>query len=1057
MQKIILYSLYRTGWLVMLLLVLVASSLFGQSTVSGTVTDEDGLALTGVSVYPSNNTGAGTLTDLDGQYTLNLTPEDDTLVFSYVGYSRRLVAIDGRTQVNVRMGENPETLQEVVVIAYGEAKREDIVGSVDQVTSKEIENLQVNSVDQALAGQVAGVQVRTGSGRPDGGAELLVRGVGTTSNNSPLIVIDGIPFNSFNDRNDNQNNNILTLLNPNDIASVSVIRDASGKALYGSRAGNGLIIITTKRGRKGKPTINVNVTSAVQVIPDFEKPDNLNAAELAQFLAERQIDAGVAPEDVDERFQNPERYGEGTDWYDLITRTGRRQNVDLSVRGGTDNSTYAISAGYTDNTGVIEETDFRRYSIRATLDATVTPWLKLGAIVAPSWTEANVNGVDPGTGQFQAYHVLQVARWADPSAPAFDDQGNPTITTRGELLPFFQANPLYRLQNSTATQTNRQFQTQLTLAAEILPGLTLKQLAGANLFFNRNRTFSRGSVVGQGLEPNNPDPPSNSRARAFRREDLRLISETTLNFQKTFNRHTVDLLAGYVAEFQQITNLQVGGSRLIIEDFTLFNNNNIENSLPTDPENTRIFFDGNEQVGEQALVSYIGRAQYNFDQRYYLTGSIRRDASSRFGPGRESAIFPAIALAWRPSRESWFPNNSIISDLRFEVSVGETGNNNIGDYQYQGVVGRANYILGESLTPGFTVTGLPNLLLGWETVTQTDIGVELGLFENRVNVEATYYTTNTEDLLFRDTPLPRISGFGSIATNVGEIENRGVEFQVRTKPVVKDDFVWTFDFNVSVNRNEVKALGFGNTPIFNVRAGNGTTITRTIVGQPVGQYYGLQILGLFTPEQLAESGTPRYPGAVPGAPNYVDGDGDGILESQDDYVFLGDPFPDFIYGLTSFVTWKDLSLRVVGNGEQGSLIYDLAREIELNTDGVFNMRREVLDRYRPGSNDFTLRTPTTVTPQSSQRYRWPNSLSVVDGSFFRISNITLAYRLDRLLESVPAIRGASLSFAVQNAFVFSPFRGNPETGRASGALERSINYNTYPSVRTFTVGLNANL
>ncbi len=1040
------------GRTVLFVLVFLCSGwLVAQTVVAGRVLDEDGIALIGVSVYPENNTAAGTVTDLDGNYTLNVTPEDERLVFSYVGYETRTEALNGRTTVNITMGDNPETLQEVVVVAYGEAKREDIVGAVDQVTSKEIEDIQVNSFDQALSGQVAGVQIRTGSGRPDGGAELLLRGVGTSGDNAPLIVIDGIPFGNYNA----QENNLLALVNPNDIESVSVIRDASGKALYGSRAGNGLILITTKRGRKGKPTINVNISTAVQVIPEFEKPNVLNATELATFLRQREEDnPALSPDDYNEAFDNPEQYGEGTDWYDLITQTGTRQNADLSVRGGTDDITYSFSGGFTRNEGVIKNTDFTRYTFRASLDANITPWLKFGVNIAPSQTESNVAGIDPGTGQFQAYHPLQVARWADPTAPAYDSVGNLTQTTQGALLPFYQSNPLFRIQNQQNTETNRQILSQFNVVASPLEGLQFQERLGVNLIFNRGRAFTPSSVLGAGLTPAvNRDPQSRSSAAARRYENLRLVSETTAAYDRAFGKHSVGALAGYVVEWTQETFFNTSGDRVVNEDFSLFNSGNIATFNPANPEETRIFFNSNESISEQALVSYIGSLKYNYDQKYYVTVNVRRDASSRFGSGLQAAVFPSLGLAWRTSKEPWFPVGGVVSNLRFELSIGETGNNRIGNYEYQGRIGGQEYILGNTLARGFSVTDLPNPFLAWEQIQQTDIGIEVGLFADRVNVEATYYRSTTNDLLF-DTPLPGIAGFNTIRSNIGSIRNTGIEVQLSTKPVVTDNLVWTLDANFSRNVNEILQFGLENTPIFQTRAGNGTQIIRSIPGQAVGGYYGLQLTGLFTQEQLDNGDIPRYPGAVPGSPNYVDGDGDGQLENEEDFVFLGSPFPDFNYGITSFLSYRDLSLRIIGYGEQGGLIYDLASEIELNTDGVFNVRSSVLDRFRPGDTDFSLRVPTTQTAQSSQRYRGGTSAQVIDGSFFKISNVTLSYKLDRLLERVEAIRGLTASFTIQNALVFSKFNGNPEIGRASNAFERNVNYNTYPSTRTFAFGLN---
>ena len=1039
-----------------LLAFLLSCSLAAQNVITGTVSDPDGIALIGVSVYPEGEVSRGTVTDLDGNYTVTLPAGEKNLVFTYVGFAKKTVAVGNRTKINVTMNEDAAQLEEVVVIAYGEAKKEDIIGSVDQVTSKEIENLQVNSFDQALSGQTAGLQVRTGSGRPDGGAEILLRGVGTTGDNAPLIVIDGVPFGNYNA----QNNNFLSLIPPNDIESISVIRDASGKALYGSRAANGLIIITTKKGRKGDPVINVNLTSAIQTIPDYEKPRNLNATELAQFLADREEDIGVDPDDRNPAYQNPEQYGEGTDWYDLITRNGYRNNADISVRGGTDRTRYSLSLGYVDNEGVIKETDFRRYSLRASVDADINDWLSIGAIIAPTQTISNVAGTDPGTGQFQAFHALQVARWADPTAPAFDSLGNLTRSTQGELLPFYQTNPLFLLENQQATETNRRIQTQFNIDVKLPFGLTIRNLSAANFIFNSGRRFVSSRILAGGLNPalEPRDPQPLSRASAGRYENLRLSNQLTLNYNRSFGKHNIDALAGYETELTEETFINLGGSRVINETFTLFNSGNIATFDALDPERrTAIFFGASESTSEQALVSYLGRVQYNYNSKYYITGNIRRDASSRFTPQLRAAYFPAGAIAWRASREPWFPKNGLISNLRFELSVGQSGNNRLGNYTYQGTVGGADYLLGNARRDGFTITGLPNPLLQWEVQNATDLGIEMGFVKDRYNLEITFYRAKTDRLLFSQR-LPLVSGFGNILSNIGDITNEGVEVQVSTKPIIRDDFVWTLDANISANRNMIGRLGEDNTPIFTTQAGNGTLISRSFAGSTIGDYYGLQLLGLYTPEMIDDPEVPKYPGAVVGAPFYVDGDGDGQLEVAQDYVKLGNPFPDFNYGITSFITYKDFGLRIVGNGEYGSLIYDLSREIELNTDGVFNVRREVLDRFRPGDTDFSVRAPIiTDGGEPSRRYRTPTSAGIVDGSFFRISNISLSYRLDRLLSGIGAVKNATVSFAIQNALVFSAFNGNPEVGRASGALERNINYNTYPSVRTFTFGLNANL
>ena len=485
-----------------------------------------------------------------------------------------------------------------------------------------------------------------------------------------------------------------------------------------------------------------------------------------------------------------------------------------------------------------------------------------------------------------------------------------------------------------------------------------------------------------------------------------------------------------------------------------------ENGNPT------VAFNASSGISEQALISYISRVQYNFDERYYLIANMRADGSSRFGPNNRYGYFPSVGVSWRASREPWFPSGGIVSNLRVEASTGLSGNNRIGNYDYQAAVRRRDYVLanptddnpdGSQQAVGYFTGGLPNFDLEWEETTQRDFGIEVGLFDNRLNVELDYYEQITNGLLFR-VPLPLVTGFGSRINNLGEIQNKGLELSIRSQPVLKENVAWTLDVNVSGNRNRVNKLGADDIPIRTANAGNGTPISWTQVGQPVGQYYGLNILGLYTPEMIDDPEVPKYPGAVVGSPFYEDGDGDGMLEALQDYVFLGNPFPDFQFGIVNLVSYDDFELRVIANGEVGSLIFDLQREFMLNTDGVFNNRREVLDRWRPGSTDFTLRAPTTTSVPSSQRYRWPNSIGVIDGTFLRISNITLTYNLRRLFANQSVFRNGSVYFGVQNALVFSEFRGNPEAARANGGtLERNINYGSYPVPRTFTLGFNVGL
>ena len=1039
-----------------LCVLLLSGALTAQVTVTGSVQDADGMPLIGANIV-SVNTSNGTITDIDGNFSLELPAARDSLAFSYTGYLNETVAVGQKRKFRITLRENKNLLDEVIVTAYGTTKRENLIGAVDQVGERKLQNIAVTSFDQALRGMTAGVQLRQGSGTPGAGAEILIRGIGSiTAGNQPLVVIDGLPYGNTND----QRNNFLTAINPDDIESITVVRDAAQKALYGSRAAAGLILITTKRGRSGKPTISFSGYTGVQTVPPWERPSILNATELAQFLRERIEDEalvnGEEPE-IPDHLEDPSQYGEGTDWYDAITRNGWQNNATLGVRGGSKAVRYNLSMGYLDQEGVIIETDLQRYSFRANMDADITPWLTFGMELAPSWTNISDGNTDPGGGQFSVYNVVNIAQWADPSAPLYDENGQLTTTTEGALLPFFQANPVYKLQQQQDERQNRFTQFGLNLKAKLAEGLSARTRFGVIWINNQGRQFSPGSVVGTGLTPNNPNPVNNSFAAAGRYENLRTISENTLNYTTTFaERHNLSALAGYSAEYTRETTMSASGSRLIEEGFPLFSSGNIFRNDPQTGEPS-IFFNAGTGISEQALISYFGRIEYNFDQKYYLIANLRADGSSRFGPNNKFGYFPSVGVSYRVSKEPWFPRSEVLSNLRFEGSFGRNGNNRIGNYRYQGGVGRSDYVFGSVATVGRAINGIPNFDLAWEETTELNVGLDIGLFNDKVNIEIDYFDQVTNGLLY-GVPLPRITGFGERINNLGEIQNKGIEISIRSQPVVKERFAWTLDVNASANRNRVNQLGVDDIPIRRTNAGNGTQISWTLVGEPVGQYYGLNILGLYTQEMIDDPDVPKYPGAVVGAPFYEDGDGDGTLEAFQDYVFLGNPFPDFQFGLVSLVSFDEFSLRVIANGEVGSSIFDLQREFMLNTDGVFNNRRDVLDRWRPGSDDFTLRVPTTTSGASSRRYRWPNSVGVVDGTFLKIANVTLTYDLRKVLENQNVFQGASVYASVQNALVFSKFQGNPEVRRARvGSLERNINYGSYPVPRTFTLGFNVRL
>ncbi len=1056
-----------TRLLLSLCLLLGAVGLLAQTTLTGLVEDASGEPVIGVNITVLGNDGVGTITDVDGRYSFDLPEGADFLVFSYVGYRAQTLSIAGLTSLDVVLESDETVLTEAIVVGYGTVERRNLAGSVDQVSERRIENIPVTSLDQTLAGQVQGVQFRQGTGQPGAGAEILIRGIGslTGDGNAPLIVIDGVPFGNYNA----QTNNFLSLVNPNDIATITVVRDAAEKAIYGSRAAAGLILITTKRGRTGAPSISLNAYYGIQTIPDYERPDVLNATELAQLLQNRFIDLEKAKGNenptIPANLANPSNYGEGTNWFDLITQNAPMSNIDLSLRGAGERTTYALSLGYTDQEGVVKESNFQRYSARLNMSVEATDWLNVEFNLAPSWTTNRTGDTESGSGQFSAYNVSTVARWADPSAPAFDENGELTKLTLGSLLPFYQANPLYKLQNQYTLRNNRLLLSTVRGTAKLPFNFSLTSALSGNLRFNNIRGFSPSSIVGGSLQPDLNDPTfSRSSASSGRAEEQRLIWETTLNYAKKIGdegRHNLSAFVGYSTEYTRGLTFSAQGSRLLDQNFEYFNSGNIYGFDLSDPTRTpQTYFSASESIVETTLLSYLGRVRYDFDERYFVTLALRSDGSSRFGASNRFALFPSASVAWNASNETWFPEG-IISNLRFEASAGLSGNNTVRDYRYQGSIGGGGYVFGSNPVVSRSLSEIPNSTLGWEETEQLDFGVQLGLLDDRITLKGTYYQQTTTGLLF-SAPLPTISGFGSIFDNVGRMQNNGMEFSTDVQILQRSKWIWNVDANVSANRNEVLQLGAGIDPtIFRTQSGSGGSMSWTRVGSPVGEYYGLQMLGLYTPEQIADSNFPKYPGAVVGAPYFFDGDGDGVLErangDRSDFVKIGSPWPDFTFGFNTNLTYSKFSLQMTSLGEVGSEILDLVREITYNTEGAFNVERDMLNSYRVGSEDYSLRAPTFVGT-ASQTYRTRSSTNVLDGTYWKINNITLAYNLEDLGRKVTAIQGGRLYASIQNVAVLSSFRGNPQIQRASAdeALERNVRYGAYPTARVFTVGTTLN-
>jgi len=1032
----------RSGNLLWLFVLFLAPAVANAQTgtISGTVTDqESGTPLPGATVLIVG-TEQGTTTDLEGHYTLsNIEPGTYALSASYIGYNEVVqegvqVTPGTTTEVSFSLESAEIGLDEVVVVGYGTLRSQDVTGSVATIDPDNIDAMPLTGVDRALTGQVAGVQVNEVAGIPGGGPRISVRGIGAIGAGSqPLYVVDGfaIPTSS------SVGSNPLADIPAEDIASISVLKDASAAAIYGSRAANGVVIITTKRGRAGsKPEIQISAYTGVQVIPQRGRPDVLNAREFAQWRKESiedriRFEEGREPtlEDIPVEYRNPEQYGEGTNWFEEITRPAPMQNLNVSVSGGNDRIQSYVSAGFLRQDGLVIGTDFTRLSVRANVDATITNRFKVGFNLAPSYTIRHL----PVQGGNKRYDAIGRAIVASPIPPVYNEDGtyNDMIGSPGT---FTFANPVMMLDLLEDDRRGVRAIGTVFADLELLTGVNLRTSFNVDWDNDVHRTFNPSVVGGENRWP--PVIPSGYYGSA---NSLNWLNENTISFRPRLGAsHSLDGLLGFTV---QANNAYSGG-------FT-------GNEFPDDDIrtlNAAARITGSTSQSDWGLVSYLGRINYAFRDKYLLTASLRRDGSSRFGPENRWGWFPSVAASWRLSEESFMASMESINDLKVRASYGMTGNNNIGDFNYVGAVGADNYVFGGTLASGRTLNSMGNSFLGWERSREINLGLDASLFNYRLLFTADLYRRLTEDLLL-STEVPQSSGFGGVTENRGSLENRGLELSATTTNFDGERFRWITNFNLAFNRNKVLELGVDDTPIY-AGGSEGTPTHITRVGQPIGMFFGYVTEGIYQSEEEVEQ-LPSFPGAIPGNLRFRDINGDGQITPMDDYTIIGNPYPDFTWALTNDLTFGNWEFRTLITGAYGHDIMLGAAEYMYNIDGVFNVRRDVMNRWRSPDNPGNGWIPTTNGSGTGRVYfRRISDLHIEDGTYANLKNVMLRYNLPDSWRASWLTR-TSVYLSIQNALVLSKYtNGNPEvSSMTTSVLEPGRDDSNYPIPRTFTLGL----
>lgn len=971
-----------------LILLLMAGGVFAQRiTVRGTVRSvmEDNISMPGVTIMV-RGTSQGTITDVDGRYAIEVEP-DATLVFSYVGMETQEIHVQGRTTIDVGLRMDIARLGEVVVVGYGTESSRLISGSLGVVGEGEIRDVPLRTVDGVLQGRSAGVQISQSSGTPGSAASVRIRGNSSiTAGNEPLYVIDGIPLTTGNYGQvgfSGQGITALSDINPNDIESITVLKDASAAAIYGARATNGVILITTRRGARKETAINFNASVGMQEVVRLQ--EMLNAEQWHDYRG-TQPAAGEPLAD--------------TDWLSEVFRTAPMSNYELSASGGSENTNFFLSGSYFNQEGILLGTSYERLNARLNLDHRINDRASMGASFGASYSlNHRVEGDQSLNG------VLPNALTMPPIHPVFNEDGS-----YNENGPY--ANPV-----AIGREAINEAHSYRTLGNAFLDYRILD-----NLSFNTKWGFDLLSLREHSFDP--PTTRQGARSNGIGLEAqvnvLNIVSNNVLRYVNTFSGlHNVEAIAGYSFEIFQRRNQFSRGVDFPGPYFQYISE-------------AATITDAYARAVNRGINSYFGQARYNYDYRYIFSFSGRVDGSSKFGENNRYGFFPAASVAWRVSEEQFFRAlNSPVNELRIRASYGLTGNDGIPDFAYLNLYrGGANY-LGQA---GIAPSQLPNPDLKWETTRQRNIGFDVGLWADRLEVSFDYYNNHTTDLLF-SRPVSMTSGYSSITSNIGELENKGVELSITSVNLQRSDFEWNSRLNLSRNRNKVLSL-YKDQPLDNL--GRGSNSVR--VGEPMGIFFGYRSLGV----------DPSTGEIV-----FDDVNGDGVINA-DDRVRIGDPNPDLIGGFTNNLRYKQFDLSVFLQFSYGNDIFNGNRLYIESMKGSDNQSIAILDRWRqPGDRTHVPRV-TETDPNNNNRI---SSRFIEDGSYLRVKNMTLSYTLGGSTAERLRIRSARIFVTGQNLLTFTNYSGmDPEVNYAGADnLRIGTDFFTHPHARTISVGINLGL
>jgi len=1002
-----------------------------QQEVSGQVTDATtGETMPGVNVAIDGTT-RGTVTDVDGNFSLTVRNSDDVLVFSYVGYATQSIEVGNQSTINISLEQDMGRLDEMVVIGYSAVRKSSLTGAVQKIENTTLDQVPVGRPEQALVGRLSGVNISQTRSRPGDGPEITIRGPGSISaSNSPLIVIDGFPGGSFED------------INMNDVESIEVLKDASSAAIYGSRGSGGVILVTTRSGRTGQaPRFNLNTYYGIatpMLHNDWISPGQEFYEYTARYNNRDFFYAGgdhTLPLDSEQRPSNfrpganeAELSSGNWNWEDLLFDPAPIQNYNLSVAGGTENTNYYLSGTYKDEKGTFRSSFYRQYALRASFNVDVNDNISTGIMLNPQYNHRSLPAAGAIQNMVKMPPFLSPHRNEDGSYPRAPDYVTHVTVSAG-------ANPMAMADESHYYDHIFNNNGEFYLSANILDNLTIRSSVGARLRYVESERFA-------GSEANSNRQASGSESRS---RLINLINENILTYQESFGSHEFTGLLGASFQHQGTWNNSIGTVTGSYSNETIRTiNNAVVNPTAT-----------SSSKSQWGLASYFGRVNYDYDSRYLLSGSLRTDGSSRFGPNTRWGYFPSASAAWRISQEQFMQDFETISELKLRASYGVTGNFNIGDFAYLGTIGNAAYSPGGSYFVGQAPSSFSNPDLKWERTFSYDIGLELGLFNNRINLIFDYYDKTTKDLLY-GVNIPSITGFTSSLTNVGDINNRGVELEISTTNIQTANTSWRTSFNWTYNQNKVTNLGGGVTERVAQHSRGMHWLLRE--GEPMFSYYGHRMLGVIqSEEELAE--VPTMSGQPVGTVRFEDVNGDGVID-DDDRVILGNFMPDYYLGMVNEVNWRDFDFSFTLQASIGGMIYNhenlfyqgatTSAFLRPVTEGQWWSPEEPGDGNHPAASLSVL------------QYVGSSDYYLEDASFLAVRNINLGYSLPANLLDNFNVNNLRVYFSVSNPFMFTKdgFNAyNPE-GRTNGISGPGswpgLNNGSEPINRTFAFGINMN-